>query len=165
VVFQQALYNKISITGKGVIQMSWVNLYSADRQPTKAEIAEYIANPLWDEMNDFLRKNYKVEPSYSYSTCSGQPGWNIKYQKAGRSLCTLYPMSGYFIALVVIGVKEQVEAEFLLSACSKYTQELYQASHFSAGGKWLMINVVDDQILDDVKQLIQTRRKIKPVSS
>ena len=90
--------------------MSWVNLYSADRQPTKAEIAEYIANPLWDEMNDFLRKNYKVEPSYSYSACSGQPGWNIKYQKAGRSLCTLYPMSGYFIALVVIGAKEQVEA-------------------------------------------------------
>ena len=145
--------------------MSWVNLYSADRQPTKAEIAEYIANPLWDELNDFLRKNYMVEPSYSYSTCSGQPGWNIKYQKAGRSLCTLYPMSGYFITLVVIGVKEQVEAEFLLSACSKYTQELYQASHFSAGGKWLMINVVDDQILDDVKQLIQTRRKIKLVSS
>lgn len=112
-------------------------------------------------MNDFLRKNYEVEPSYSYSTCSGQPGWNVKYQKAGRSLCTLYPMSGYFIALVVIGVKEQVEAEFLLSTCSKYIQELYQASHFSAGGKWLMINVVDDKILNDVKQLIQTRRKIK----
>jgi hypothetical protein len=27
-------------------------------------------------------------------------GWNIKYQKSGKSICTIYPQQGYFLALV-----------------------------------------------------------------
>lgn len=141
--------------------MDWIRLYGSDKQPTELEISEYINNPLWADLNSFLQVNYEVNPSYSYSSCSGQPGWNIKYQKAGRSLCTLYPMENYFIALVVIGNKEQTEAELILTNCSKYTQELYNNSASSAIGKWLMINVTDKTILNDVKGLIQTRRKIK----
>jgi len=141
--------------------MDWANLYGIDKQPTKEEINEYISSPLWSEFNSFLRENYEVEPIYSYSPCTAQPGWNVKYQKVGRSLCTLYPMDGYFIALVVIGNKEQMEAELVVSAGIKYIQELFAAVTFSAGGKWLMIDVTDSAILEDVKRLIQTRRKIK----
>ncbi|WP_423245054.1 DUF3788 family protein [Heliorestis acidaminivorans] len=25
----------------------------------------------------------------TYSKCSAQPGWNVKYKKSGKSLCTL----------------------------------------------------------------------------
>ena len=141
--------------------MDWVNLYSADKQPTEEEIVDYIASPLWKDLNDFLRNNYEVEPSYSYSTCSGQPGWNVKYQKAGRSLCTLYPMSGFFIALVVIGVKEEVEAELALQACDESIQTMYNNAVALMGSRWLMIHVTSERILDDVKRLIQLRRKIK----
>jgi len=76
--------------------MEWAGLYGADRQPSEAQIAEYIANPLWENLNGFLRESYGVQPSYDYSTCSGQPGWNVKYKKGGRALCTLYPMPGFF---------------------------------------------------------------------
>jgi hypothetical protein len=38
----------------------------------------------------------------------------VKYQNSGKSLCTLYPMEGYFIALVVIGAKEEEEVEMAL---------------------------------------------------
>jgi hypothetical protein len=141
--------------------MDWVNLYTADKQPTEAEIAEYIASPLWNNLNDFLRKNYEVEPSYSYSTCSGQPGWNVKYQKAGRSLCTLYPMPGFFIVLVVIGSREEMEAEPILLACDESIQKMYNKAVPLMGGRWLMIQVTSERILDDVKILIQLRRKIK----
>jgi AraC family transcriptional regulator len=27
-------------------------------------------------------------------------GWNVKYRKGGRALCSLYPKQGYFLALV-----------------------------------------------------------------
>jgi hypothetical protein len=76
-----------------------------------------------------------------------KPGWNVKYQKSGKSLCTLYPMEGFFIALVVIGNKESFEAELMLPLLSSYTQSLYQNTAFSAGGRWLMINVTDQTIL------------------
>ncbi len=143
--------------------MDWIELYGADRQPTKTDIAEFIANPLWEDLNAFLHANYEVEPSYSYSGCSGQPGWNVKYQKAGRSLCTLYPMPGFFIALVVIGAKEEAEAELMAPMLSEHVQGLMAGSVSVMGGRWLMINVTDERILNDVKRLIQLRRKIKKV--
>jgi hypothetical protein len=141
--------------------MEWVNLYTADKQPTEVEIADFIGSPLWKDLNDFLRENYEVEPSYSYSTCSGQPGWNVKYQKAGRSLCTLYPMSGFFIVLVVIGTKEEMEVEPVLLTCDESIQNMYKRVVPLMGGRWLMIHVTSEKILEDVKLLIQLRRKIK----
>lgn len=141
--------------------MNWMNLYSADIQPTDEQVSNYISNPLWAQLNDFLQENYKVEPRYSYSACSAQPGWNIKYQKSGRSLCTLYPMEGFFIALVVIGTKEQTETELRLPLFTEHVQSLMKTAGGITGARWLMINVTDDSILDDVKTLIQIRRKIK----
>lgn len=140
--------------------MSWAELYEKDKQPTKEDIEKYIKNPLWKEINEFLKNGYDVEPAYSYSTCSGQPGWNVKYKKAGRALCTLYPMDGFFIALVVIGAKEEMEAELVLTNCTEYVQKLYKDSAAISGGHWMMIEVTDKNILEDVKNLIQTRRSI-----
>ncbi|WP_312636180.1 DUF3788 domain-containing protein [Oscillibacter sp.] len=141
--------------------MDWAKRFGPDKQPTAAEIADYINSPLWIEMNRFMRENYEVQPSFYYSSCSAQQGWNVKYQKAGRSLCTLYPMDGFFIALVVIGAREQTEAELTMPLCEKYTQSLFFNTAFSAGGRWLMMNVTDAGILEDVKRLIQIRRKLK----
>lgn len=141
--------------------MEWAELYGPDKQPDAEEIERYINSPLWGILNRFLQENYEAQPDYSYSSCSGQPGWNVKYRKAGRSLCTLYPMDGYFIALVVIGAREQAEAELAMPMCDEYTQKLFLNTAFSAGGKWLMVAVTSETILDDVEHLIQIRRKIK----
>lgn len=141
--------------------MEWAKLYGPDKQPSEAEIEAFVSTPLWAEIHRFVREQYAVEPSYSYSTCSGQPGWNVKYQKAGRALCTLYLMPGYFIALVVVGSKERPEAELLMPTCSPYTQALFARTSAVMGGQWLMIHVTEEPVLEDVKQLIQVRRKIK----
>lgn len=141
--------------------MEWIKLYPADVQPTDKQISDFIASPLWADLNDFLSKSYDVTPQYSYSACSGQPGWNVKYQKAGRSLCTLYPMEGFFIALVVIGAKEQTEAELLAPTFTEQIQNLLKTAGGLAGACWLMSQVTDEQTLDCVKRLIQIRRKIK----
>ena len=141
--------------------MEWVELYGADRQPNETQITDYVATPLWANLNDFLRGNYGVQPSYSYSRCSAQPGWNVKYSKGGRSLCTLYPMSGFYIALVTIGAKEEMEAELLAPTFTDYVQELMKTAGGLMGARWLMIHVADARVLNDVKSLIQIRRKIK----
>jgi len=141
--------------------MDWSGRYGADSRPTAEDISEFIHNDLWREMNDFLQQAYGVRPQTAYSSCSAQRGWNIKYKKGGKSLCTLYPMDGYFIALVVIGAKETAEAELLMPLCSGYTQKLYEQTVFSTGGRWLMMNVTDGKILEDAKNLIKIRIKPK----
>lgn len=140
--------------------MEWIDLYTPDNEPTDEQIAAFIDSDLWGNLNTFLQENYGVEHTKSFSACSGQPGWNVKYKKAGRSLCTLYPMKGYFIALVVIGSKEYEEALETIPMCSEYTRELFENTQHSAGGRWLMINVTNEAILEDAKRLIQVRRKI-----
>ncbi len=141
--------------------MEWSTLYDQEHPPSIDNINSYVNTGLWQRLNSFLQNTYRIQPKLSYSGCSMQPGWNIKYQKSGRSLCTLYPMSGFFIALVVIGNKESNEAELMLPSYSGYTQNLFKNTGCSAGGRWLMMNVTEPAILDDVMNLIQIRLKPK----
>lgn len=141
--------------------MEWNTLYDQNIPPTLDNISKYVSSELLENLNSFLEGTYKIKPKFSYSRCSMQPGWNVKYQKSGKSLCTLYPMEGFFIALVVIGNKESFEAELMLPSFSKYTQTLYQNTAYSAGGRWLMINVTEPAILDDIISLVQIRAKSK----
>ena len=141
--------------------MEWIDAYKPDVEPSLAEIEAFVNTPMWAELNSFIQEGYQVSPEVNYSGCSGQPGWNVKYRKGGRALCTLYPMDGYFIALVVIGAKEYDEALGVIRGSSPYTQDLFERTEVGMGQRWLMINVTDEAILEDVKQLIQVRRKIK----
>lgn len=141
--------------------MEWHLLFGPDREPSLEDFDAYIGNPLWEELNRHLQSFYKASPKRTYSRCGGAPGWNVKYQKSGKSLCTLYPREGGFIALVVIGNKETPETELILPTLSGYVQELYGRVRFVCGGKWLMISTDSADILEDVKKLIDIRAKAK----
>lgn len=137
--------------------MSWNEQYPMNKKPTEEEIADYINSPLWRELCGFIEQRWSSTPSVEYSRCSGAPGWNVKYKKGSRAICTLYPNDGFFTCMVSIGSKQAEEAEILLLSCTKYLQELYSNSSVFNGGRWLMIDVTSPEILDDVKELIEVR--------
>ena len=143
------------------MEKAWNEMFGQQNPPTFEQISEYVNNGLWEEINEYLQSTYKVSPKLTYSKCSMQNGWNVKYQKSGKSLCTLYPMDGYFIALVVVGSKELTETELFMPSCTSYLQNLFAGIPYSTMGKWLMINVTDNQILDDIKNLIKIRVSTK----
>jgi hypothetical protein len=140
--------------------MDWNLLYSNVTPPTWEQVTEYIGSPLWAEFNERIQSAYQIKPCMEYSRCSMQAGWNIKYKKGGKSLCTLYPMQGYFIALVVVGSHELTEAEFLMPQCSDYVQTVFKNTKTGNGQKWLMLDVRDRGIMDDVFRLINLRKRI-----
>lgn len=141
----------------------WHELFGIDQMPSAEDIKQYIgqAELLWAELLSYLENTYQVQPKISYSKCPMQPGWNLKYQKSSKSLCTLYPMEGYFIALVVVGAKEQDEVEMALETFTPYIQKLYRNTSSSCGGRWLMIEVKEQAVLQDIKYLLATRVKPK----
>ena len=140
--------------------MDWNVLYSNEKSPSLEQVTEYINNPLWIDFNNRIQSAYRIEPCVEHSCCSMQAGWNIKYKKGGKSLCTLYPMQGYFIALVVVGSHELMEAEFLMPQCSDYVQTVFKNTKTGNGQKWLMLDVRDRGIMDDVFRLINLRKRI-----
>lgn len=143
--------------------MKWNEQFNINREPSYEDIKQYIGEgePIWSELLSNIEKAYHVQPKMTYSKCSAQPGWNLKYRKSGKSLCTLYPMEGYFIGLVVVGVKEVEQAEMELGRFTPYVQGLYRKTAFSCGGRWLMIEVKDKSVINDIQSLIAIRVKPK----
>lgn len=137
--------------------MIWGELYNQSKQPTLQNISDFVNSELWNELCLFLENTYDILPKIDYSKCSMQKGWNLKYKKGSKSLCTLYPMDGYFIVLIVIGEREQLESEFILPTCKR---QFYETT-YSVRGRWLMIEVSEKTVLEDVLKLIQLRVKPK----
>ncbi len=141
--------------------MIWNEKFDAVHIPSYDDIREYlgVGKTSWDEITAYIGEEYQVKPKIEYSKCSAQPGWNVKYKKSGKSLCTLYPMEGYFIALVVVGPKEEEEVNLGMDAdlFTTYVKELYNNTVYSAMGRWLMIEVKNKDVINDIKQLISIR--------
>lgn len=137
--------------------MSWNENFPKTTQPNLTQIDRYITSPLWGELRRHLEETYGVMPVIEHSICSAAPGWNIKYKKSGRSLCTVYPAAGCFTCMVTIGSREATEAELLLPGCTEAVQSLYRRTTPMNGARWLMITVDSPEALRDTKALIATR--------
>ena len=82
-------------------------VFTKENQPTEAEIKDFVGTEtfaLFTDLDSHLRDDYKIKPKLAYSSCAMDKniwrGWNIKYQKSGKSLCTIYPQQEYFLVLV-----------------------------------------------------------------
>ena len=141
--------------------MQWNDLWDKEHQPSHDHIQEFVATPLWAELAGYLQQTYNVKPKLSYSACSmdkgSWKGWNVKYQKNGKALSTLYPKQGYFVVLINMGARELPRAELLIPHCSEYIQKLYTASKTGTSGKSLAIHVTSEAVLRDLKELIALR--------
>ena len=144
--------------------MQWNELYDKEHEPSETQIKEYVNTPLFDDLDGYLRQTYKVKPKLAYSSCNMDggtwKGWNIKYQKSGKSLCTLYPKQGYLLLLITIGVRGVHEAELLMPTCTEYIQSLWGQGDFH-GSKYFGIELREENVLRDVKSLIEIRTKTK----
>ena len=145
--------------------MQWNEMFSNENKPSENQIKEFVGTPMWDDLDVFLKQTYNVKPKLSYSSCSMQDGmwkgWNVKYQKSGKSLCTLYPKQGYILSLVPIGPHEMDEAEMLMPICSDYTQNLFRQTATGYNGKSLAFVVENETVLQDMKELIALRAVAK----
>ena len=141
--------------------MQWSELWSREHQPSDNQIKEFVDTPLWDDLDVYLKQTSNVKPQLSYSNCSMQKGmwkgWNVKYKKGGKSLCTLYPKQGYILSLVPIGPSEINEAELLMPFYTQYTQNLFKQAALGRNAISLAFVVESKEVLQDMKNLIALR--------
>ncbi len=141
--------------------MEWSEIFPQERRPGAEEIIQYINHPCYKELIAFIEEAYHLPAQIEYSKCSMARGWNVKYKKGGKSLCTVYPEAGAFYCMVVVGRAEAEEAETILPSCSEYIQSLYHNTQVMNGARWMMIEVSGADVLEDVKKLIQIRVRPK----
>ncbi|MBA1334196.1 MAG: hypothetical protein HPY66_1905 [Firmicutes bacterium] len=132
--------------------------------PTYDEISGYMNEPirtLWQDLNAYIQQEYKALPRITYSKCSAKPGWNVKYHKSGKSLCTLYPEKESFIALVVVTLDLAPLIEAMSDEYQPAVLEIMRSAKPFNGTLWLMIPVDGHAVLDNVKQLLLLKHKIR----
>ena len=126
--------------------------------PSEYEMSNYINNELWDKFCEFMKSNYNVNPIFEFSKCSLEFGWNIKFKKGSRTLCTVYPRENYFCVMIVIGKKEKEQFENMFHSFCIEIQEIYGDTREFNNQKWLMIDLEDeDKKYEDVKKILNIR--------
>lgn len=128
--------------------------------PTEYEMKQYINNTLWENFCEFMRNTYNATIKFEFSKCNWEYGWNVKFKKGSKSLCTVYPRENYFTILIVIGKREKKLFEDMFSSFSSDIQKIYKETSEGNGQKWIMIDLENkDKKYEDVKKIIEIRNK------
>src|SRR5512136_2552496 len=109
----------------------------------------------WERLTQFIAATYAIPPDLSFG--GKNYGWNLWYRKGGKSLISLYPQQGGFIAQVVLG-KAQVEKALILPLGEKVGTLVRETPQLH-DGKWLWIPVTGEADAADVEQLLLVKRR------
>lgn len=134
-----------------------IEILNQEYKPSLDEITDYIEQSTrkrWKEALIFIDQKFHAKETISFSKCCAKPGWNVKYKKSGKALCTLYPGQQSFTALIVLNGTDMEWFKGMRDDYSTYILELYDNCNLFNGTKWLMIDITSDEILNDVKNLM-----------
>lgn len=140
-------------------KLTWMEAYPKTNEPTMEEIGEFVDSSLFEELCHYVETEFACKYKIEFSGCSMLPGWNMKYKKSGKPVCTIYPDYKHFQCLVSTNQKMQPEADLFLAGCCDYTKNLAINTPATNGGKWLVFDVTDETILHEVMELIAIRVK------
>lgn len=127
--------------------------------PSLEEIGQYVGKPAFIKFCSEMRSRYQCSEKLEFSSCSWEKGWNIKYRKAGKTLCTIYPRELYFTVMVAVGQKEKEAVQAVLEECTPQLQDIYERTREGNGQRWLMIDLEEEGgLYQDVFRLISIRR-------
>lgn len=136
-----------------------IDLQNKSTCPTLEEISDYVRNPVFMLLCSEIKDTYQCSEKIEYSSCSLEKGWNVKFKKAGKTLCTIYPRENYFTVMVVVSTKEKASVEEMLPKCTVELQDIYHQTQEGNGQRWLMIDLESkDDLYHDLLQLIRIRR-------
>lgn len=136
--------------------MEWATAFPKNNQPTYEQVSAFINNECWNQFNLEMHQLFSVSPTFEHSACTMQAGWNIKYKKKGKNLCTIYPMEGFFKILLVMRYHPSIETS--IQKMDESIQACYAKSDFYNGSKWLMFDIDTNKIMSDCLKLIQCKQ-------
>lgn len=136
-----------------------VDLQNREYSPSLEEVGEYVKNPLFFKFCEEIKNTYRCTEKIEFSSCKWELGWNVKFKKAGKNLCTIYPRKGYFKVTVVVGKKEKEAVEKILPECSSGIRDMYWRTEMGNGQKWLTAELGEEnEVYTDVLRFIKIRR-------
>jgi len=129
--------------------------------PSDSEVAEWVgskAYKYWRQETQFIERNYPNVFAPEWLFGGKKHGWGFRYKKS-KSFCTFIPEKGRFSLLIVFGVQEREKVEAIKDGLLAQTRKLYDDAATYHDGKWVRITVDSAEIVEDVRQLLEVKRR------
>lgn len=128
--------------------------------PTSEDIENLIGTDLYDVWNSLcqrIEKSYEMELLWNH----GGKAWTYeyKYRKGGKTLCALYAKEKTLGFMVILGKDERAKFEIQRGQFSNEVQMIYDAATTFHGGKWIMFELKDTKLFNDMERLLLIKRK------
>ncbi len=132
-----------------------------DHPPTEMELAEWLgerAHQYWWQVTELIEQTYPGIFSAEWLYGGKKNGWSLRYKKS-KPLCTLVPERDRFALLIVFGADERAKVEAIRGSLSQHTLDGYDAATTYHDGKWMLLAIDNDEVVQDVTRLWVTKRK------
>lgn len=137
-----------------------IDIENKSCQPSAAQLDAFVGVPLFGELCRYMASEYQVLYKIEYSGDKLLLGWNLKFKKAGRTLCTVYPRPGHFFMLLVVGQKEKERVEALLPTLCEEFRSIYRNTREGMGQRWLLLTFSSHtELYEDALKVIRIRRE------
>ncbi len=138
-----------------------IRIIREDGPPSDSEVAEWIGSKghrYWKQIAQWIDRSYPNVFTPEWLFGGKKHGWSLRYKKS-KSFCTLIPEKNRFALLLVFGAEERAKVEGLLDSLSPRTRKEYNAATTYHDGKWLLLSVDSNPVMNDAMRLLAIKRK------
>ena len=113
-------------------------------------------NTFYNIVNE-ITKLYDMEQVWN----NGGKKWTYEYKfkKSGKTLCAFYFKDNTLGFMIIFGKDERSKLEEIRNELSSDVLETYDNAQTYHDGKWVMFDITDNSILEDLKKLLLIKRK------
>ena len=107
---------------------------------------------------DEITKLYDMEQIWNKG---GGKKWTYEYKfrKGGKTLCAFYFKDNTLGFMIIFGKEERTKIEEMRNEISPSILEIYDTAETFHDGKWVMFNITNNLIIEDLKKLLFIKRK------
>ena len=112
---------------------------------------------LWTSLRQLIEQKYNMEQMWNH----GGKKWTYeyKYRRGGKTLCALYAKEQTIGFMVILGKEERTKFESMREMFSNAAQKIYDETTTFHDGKWLMFELKDTSLFNDIERLLSIKRK------
>lgn len=133
------------------------------KPPTDSKIAGWLgteAYEYWNQITKFIEQYYPNVFNPEWLFGGKKHGWSLRYKKS-KSFCTLIPEKNNCALVIVFGAAEREKVENMKGSLSVQTREEYNEAKTYHDGKWILLSIKSERVVEDAMLLLKVKRKPK----
>lgn len=111
----------------------------------------------FESIVESINSLYDMEKSWN----NGGKKWTYEYKfrKGNKTLCAIYFKKDVLGLMIIFGKDERNKVELIRGELSSEILTEYDKAETFHDGKWVMFNINDTSLLEDIMKLIYVKRK------